>query len=202
MKAQGWTGEIAKAVKAVDAADQSVKRALSRATRDVSFDGIGIGGFNTQAEGDLAKAGKLDPKPGKKDGWTSEADSEASGPGAGAEASGPNIGKGKLAEAEAHADLGRAKAEGTLTNGPFELAGEAEAYAGAKASAAAGITNEGVQAEAGAFAGGEGSANGTADAGPVGVYGRAEAMAGAEGRCQRASGPGRGERGRRGLRRS
>ncbi|MFJ6636091.1 hypothetical protein ACIQMR_32620 [Streptomyces sp. NPDC091376] len=180
VKAQGWTDEIAKAVKAVDAADQSVKRALSRATSDVSLDGIGIGGFNTRAEGDLAKAGKPDPKPGKKDGWVSETDSEASGPGVGTDASGPNIGKGKLAEAEAHADLGRAKAEGTLTNGPVKLAGEAEAYAGAKASAAAGITNEGAQAEANAFAGGEASANGTADVGTVGVYSRAETMAGAE----------------------
>ncbi|MEU3922224.1 hypothetical protein [Streptomyces sp. NPDC029004] len=179
-KAQGWTDEIAKAVKAVDTADQSVKRALSRATSDVSMDGIGIGGFNTKAEGSLAKAGKPDPKPGKEEGWVSETDSEASGPGVGSEASGPNIGKGKLAEAEAHADLGRAKAEGTLTNGPVKLAGEAEAYAGAKASAAAGITNEGAQAEAKAFAGAEASASGTADAGPVGVYGRAEAMAGVE----------------------
>ncbi|OKJ17749.1 hypothetical protein AMK21_25450 [Streptomyces sp. CB00316] len=179
-KAQGWTDQIAKAVKAVDDADQSVKRALSRATSDASIDGIGIGGFNTQAEGDLAKAGKPDPKPGKKDGWVAETDSEASGPAVGTDASGPNIGKGKLAEAEAHADLGRAKAEGTLTNAPMELAGEAEAYAGAKASAAAGVTNEGAQAEAKAFAGGEASASGTADAGPVGVYGRAEAMAGVE----------------------
>lgn len=108
-KAQGWTDTIAKAVKAVDDADQSVKRALSRATNDVSMDGTGIGGFNSRAEGDLAKAGKPDPKPGKKDGWVAETDSEASGPGVGTDASGPNIGKGKLAEAEAHADLGRAK---------------------------------------------------------------------------------------------
>lgn len=180
-KAQGWTDEIAKAVKAVDAADQSVKRALSRATSDVSMDGIGIGGFNTKAEGDLAKAGKPDPKPGKKTGgWVSETESEASGPGVGTSVTGPDTGAGKLGEAEAHADLGRASAEGTLTNGPFSLAGGAEAYAGAKGSAAAGITNEGAQAEAGAFAGGEASANGRADLGPVGVYGRAEATAGAE----------------------
>ncbi|NED09703.1 hypothetical protein G3I55_49670 [Streptomyces sp. SID6648] len=179
-KAQGWTDAIAKAVKAVDDTDQSLKRALSRATNDVSMDGIGIGGFNTRAEGDLAKAGKPDPKPGKKDGWVAETDSEASGPGVGTDASGPNIGKGKLAEAEAHADLGRAKAEGTLTKDSTKLAGEAEAYAGAKASAAAGITNEGAQAEAKGFAGGEASASGTADAGPTGVYGRAETMAGAE----------------------
>lgn len=180
-KAQGWTDEIAKAVKAVDAADQSVKRALARATSDVSTDGTGIGGFNAQAEGDLAKAGKPDPKTGTKtDGWVSDGETSASGPGVGTSVTGPDTGAGKLGEAEAHADLGRASAEGSLTNGPFKLAGGAEAYAGAKASAAGGITNEGIQGEAGVFAGGEASAKGRADLGPVGVYGRAEAMAGAE----------------------
>ncbi|PVE04188.1 hypothetical protein [Streptomyces scopuliridis] len=179
-KAQQWTDEIAKAVKAVDDADQSVKRALSRATSDVSTDGIGIGGFNAKAEGDLAKAGKPDPKVETKGGWVSEGESEASGPGTGTSATGPDASSGKLAEAEAHADLGRASAEGSLTNGPMKLAGEAEAYVGAKASAAGGITNEGIRGEAGAFAGAEASAKGTADAGPVGVYGRTEAKAGAE----------------------
>ncbi|MFD3912578.1 hypothetical protein [Streptomyces sp. NPDC058603] len=180
-KAQGWTDEIAKAVKAVDEADQSVKRALARATSDGSTDGIGIGGFNAQAEGDLAKAGKPEPKDSTKpDGWVAEGESEASGPGTGTSATGPDAAAGKLAEAEAHADLGRASAEGSLTNGPMKLAGEAEAYVGAKASAAGGITNEGIRGEAGAFAGAEASAKGTADAGPVGVYGRAETKAGAE----------------------
>lgn len=181
VKAQGWTDDIAKAVKAVDDADQSVKRALVRATSDVSTDGLGFGGFNAHAVGDLAKAGKPDPKtPTKTDGWVSEGESEASGPGAGTEVSGPDTGAGKLGEAEAHADLGRASAEGSLTNGPFKLAGEAEAYAGAKASAAGGITNEGLQGEASVFAGGEASAKGRADAGFVGLYGRPETMAGAE----------------------
>lgn len=180
-KAQGWTDSIAKAVKAVDDADQSVKRALSRATSDVTTDGFGIGGFNAHAEGDLAKAGKPDPKTGTKDGgWVSEGETDASGPGTGASATGPDVAGGKLAEAEAHADLGRASAEGSLTNGPMKLAGEAEAYVGAKVSAAGGITQEGIRGEANAFAGAEASAKGTADAGPVGVYGRAETKAGAE----------------------
>ncbi|MGP4088205.1 hypothetical protein [Streptomyces sp. KR55] len=180
-KAQGWTDDIAKAVKAVDEADQSVKRALARATSDVSTDGIGIDGFNASAVGDLAKAGKPAPKATTKtDGWVSEGESEASGPGVGTSVTGPNTGAGKLGEAEAHADLGRASAEGSLTNGPMKLAGEAEAYAGAKVSASGGITNECIQGEAGAFAGGEASAKGRADLGPVGVYGRAESMAGAE----------------------
>ncbi|MFD7408358.1 hypothetical protein ACFV7R_38190 [Streptomyces sp. NPDC059866] len=131
-KAQGWTDGIAKAVKAVDEADQSVKRALARATSDVSTDGIGIGGFNASAVGDLAKAGKPDPKTTTKtDGWVSEGESGASGPGVGTSVTGPHTGAGKLGEAEAHADLGRASAEGSLTNGPMKLAGEAEAYAGA-----------------------------------------------------------------------
>lgn len=180
-KAQGWTDDIAKAVKAVDDADQSVKRALVRATSDVSTDGLGFGGFNAHAVGDLAKAGKPEPKTRTKtDGWVSEGESEASGPGVGTEVSGPDTAAGKLGEAEAHADLGRASAEGSLTNGPFKLAGEAEAYAGAKVSAAGGITNEGLQGEASVFAGGEASAKGRADAGFVGLYGRPETMAGAE----------------------
>ncbi|MDX3846394.1 hypothetical protein [Streptomyces europaeiscabiei] len=180
-KAQGWTDDIAKSVKAVDDADQSVKRALARATSDVSPNGIGIGGFNAQAEGDLAKAGKPDPKATTKtDGWVSEGESEASGPGVGTSVTGPDAAAGKLAEAEAHADLGRASAEGSLTNSPFKLAGEAEAFVGAKASAAGIVTNEGISGQAGAFAGAEASAKGTADVGPVGVYGRAEAKAGYE----------------------
>jgi hypothetical protein len=178
-KAQGWTDDIAKAIKAVDEADQSVKRALARATSDGSADGIGIGGFNAHAVGDLAKAGKPNPKT-KPDGWVSEGESEASGPGVGTSVTGPDTGAGKLGEAEAHADLGRASAEGSLANGPMKLAGEAEAYAGAKVSAAGGITNEGIQGEASAFAGGEASAKGRTDLGPVGVYGRAESMVGAE----------------------
>ncbi|MFE1784794.1 hypothetical protein ACFW9F_19980 [Streptomyces sp. NPDC059506] len=116
----------------------------------------------------------------KDDGWVAEGDSDASGPGAKASASGPDTKSGKLGEAKANADLGRAEAEGKLTNGPMQLAGEAEAYAGAKASAAGGITNEGIKGEAGVFVGGQAEASGRADAGPVGVYGRAEAKAGAE----------------------
>ncbi|MFJ5261478.1 hypothetical protein ACIQAC_13535 [Streptomyces sp. NPDC088387] len=180
-KAQTWTDGIAKAIKAVDIADQSVKRALARATTDGSPDGIGIGGFHARAEGDLAKAGTPDPDAGTKtDGWVSQGESSASGPGTGTSSTGPDTGAGKLAEAEAHADLGRATAEGSLANGPFKLSGGAEAYTGAKGSLAGGITNEGVQGEAGAMAGGEASAKGRADAGPVGFYGRAEAKAGAE----------------------
>ncbi|WLW51823.1 hypothetical protein [Streptomyces sp. YU58] len=188
-KAQGWTDDIAKAVRAVDEADQSVKRALARATRDGSMNGIGMGGFNAHAEGDLAKAGKAEPKTRTKtDGWVSDGEAEASGPDVGKSVTGPDTGSGKLGEAEAHADLGRATAKGSLTNGPMKLDGETEAYAGIKGSAAGGITNEGLQGEAGALAGGEASAKGRADLGPIGVYGRAETMAGAEANANAGAG--------------
>ncbi|WP_326663715.1 hypothetical protein [Streptomyces canus] len=116
----------------------------------------------------------------KTDGWVADGKAETSGLGAGASASGPDTGAGSLGEAEAHADLGRASAEGSLTNGIFKLAGEAEAYAGAKAGLNSGFNNEGGQGGASVFAGGEASAKGSAYVGPVGVYGRAEGKAGAE----------------------
>ncbi|MDH6549005.1 hypothetical protein [Streptomyces sp. SAI-041] len=114
------------------------------------------------------------------DGWVAVGKTEVSGLGAGTSTSGPNTGDGSLGEAEAHADLGRASAEGNLTNGSFQLAGEAEAYAGAKASTGGSATNEGLQVQGSAFAGGEASAKGSAYLGPVGVYGRAEGLGGAE----------------------
>ncbi|QKW09519.1 hypothetical protein HUT18_27130 [Streptomyces sp. NA04227] len=179
-KAQGWTDDIAKAVKAVNDTDESVKRALARATSDVSLDGTGFGGFNANAVGDLATAGKPEPNPGMKtSGWVAEGDASASGPDVGSSVTGPDTGAGKLREAEKHADLGRATAEGSIANGPLKLSGGAEAYAGAKGSAAWLITTEGVQGQTGLLVGGEASAKGRADAGPVGIYARAETMAGA-----------------------
>ena len=114
------------------------------------------------------------------DGWVTDGKAEASGLGAGVSTSGPNTGDGSLGEAEAHADLGRAAAEGSLTNGSFQLAGEAEAYAGAKASVGSSATNEGLQGQGSAFAGGEASAKGSAYLGPFGLYGRTEGMGGVE----------------------
>ncbi|WP_419998344.1 DUF6571 family protein [Streptomyces boninensis] len=51
-----FTEEIAKAVRAVDDADQGVKLALTTAVRDTSGDGSGFGGFNAHAESDTEKA--------------------------------------------------------------------------------------------------------------------------------------------------
>lgn len=188
-----WQAYIDRQVKAATDADTGVQTALAGVVVDSDMADGTFTGFNGGAAGDIKtyvdQAAKEAKEKGKKpDGWVSEGEASASGPGVGAEASGPDVGKGKLAEAEAHADLGRASAEGKLTNGPMELAGEAEAYAGAKVSAEAGVTNEGVKAGAGAFAGGEASAAGTASVGPVGIYARAEGKAGAEANAEAGAG--------------
>lgn len=126
-----------------------------------------------------AEQKKRDSKTGAS-GWVTEGEADVSGLAAGVSASGPDTGDGSLGETEAHADLGRASAEGSLTNGSFQLAGEAEAYAGAKASAGGSATNEGLQGQGSAFAGGEASAKGSAYLGPFGLYGRAEGLGGVE----------------------
>ncbi|WP_053849189.1 hypothetical protein [Streptomyces sp. NRRL B-24085] len=131
---------------------------------------------------DATRAAELKKQRGgaKTDGWVVEGESDASGLAVGAAASGPSTGDGSLGEAEAHADLGRASAAGSLTNGPFRLAGEAEAYAGAKGVLGGSATNEGIQGQSSGFAGGEASAKGSAYLGPVGLYGRAQGVGGLE----------------------
>ncbi|MEV6104909.1 hypothetical protein AB0M28_09360 [Streptomyces sp. NPDC051940] len=177
-----WTEAIAKGVQHVDEYDQSVQRALSAATTDSSMDGGGVGGFNADASADVAKAQAPVTKTDAADdgGWQAEGKSEANGPNAGAEAKGPDWGAGDFGSAEAHANLGDASAEGKLTNGPLELDGKAEAYAGAKAEAAAKLNLDGLNAEASASVGAGASAEGNARAYHVGVTGGAEAFVGAE----------------------
>jgi hypothetical protein len=180
-----WQEYLDRQVKAAGDVDTEVQTALTGVVLDTDLGDGTITGFNGGAAGDIKTyvdqaAAEEKEEAGKPDGWVSEGEADASGPDVDASATGPDVGKGKMGEAEAHADLGRATAEGKLTNGPMELAGEAEAYAGAKVAAEAGITNEGAKVGANAFAGGEASAAGTAAAGPVGVYGRAEAKVGAE----------------------
>lgn len=177
-----WQERIDLIIRDVGEADTGVEIALKAVVIDSNVKDGTPTGFNGAAQGEIEKyeAAAKKGTTTKADGWVAEGKSEASGPGVGTSTSGPDAAAGKLAEAEAHADLGRASAEGSLTNDPMKLAGEAEAYVGAKASAAGGVTNEGIRGQADAFAGAEASAKGTADVGPVGVYGRAEAKAGAE----------------------
>jgi hypothetical protein len=181
-----WQARIDQLVKDMSEADAGVETAFKAVVLDTNLGDGTLTGFNGQAHGDIEKyeaaaaAQAKKEAQEKKEGWVAEGETSTSGPGTGTSASGPDAKTGKLGEAEAHADLGRATAEGSLTNGPVKLAGEAEAYAGAKASAAAVANNEGLNGEATGFAGAEATASGTADAGPVGVYARGETMVGAE----------------------
>ncbi|MFP3987699.1 hypothetical protein U9R90_09400 [Streptomyces sp. E11-3] len=182
-RAQEWTDEIAKAVKAVDDVDQSVKRALTRTATDTRPDGTGFGGFNAHAVGDLKKAGVPDEPEASEtatqtNGWVAEGKTTVTGPAAGASVTGPGYGREGMAKA--YADLGHATAEGSLTNGNMKLSGIADAYAGARATASIGITDKGIDGSAEASVGARAMAEGRAEYRHVGVYQRVTGFAGAE----------------------
>ncbi|MEX2981326.1 hypothetical protein [Streptomyces sp. C36] len=166
--AQEWTDGIAKAVRAVDEADQGVKRALIRAA--------GFGGFNAHAEGDLAKAGAPDISATRADGWKIK----TTGPGLGFTATGsPSYGKeGRL---KAYLDLGHVTAERSLTDGPADVSVIADAYAGARATANYGFSDKGVNAAAEISGGGRAMVEAREDKGDILYYTRAEGFAGVEG---------------------
>ncbi|MFE2097864.1 MULTISPECIES: hypothetical protein [unclassified Streptomyces] len=178
-----WQAEINRLVKEMCDTDSEVENALTRVVIDSDLSDGTLTGFNSRAHGDLKTyedEARREAARTKPDGWKSEGKTETSGPGAGASAEGPDFGSGKLGEAEAHADLGSASAEGSLTRGPWKLDGKAEAYSGAKASVEGGVSQDGVEGNASAFAGGEGSAEGGVSLGPAGVSAKAEGMVGAE----------------------
>ena len=178
-----WQAEINRLVKAVSDTDTEVENALTRVVIDSDLSDGTLTGFNSQAHGDIKTyedEARREAARTKSDGWKSEGKTETSGLGAGASAEGPDIASGKLGEAEAHADLGSASAEGSLTRGPWTLDGKADAYAGAKGSASGSITQNGAEGDASAFAGAEGSSEGSVNVGPLGVSAKAEATAGAE----------------------
>lgn len=178
-RAQEWTDDIAAAVKAVDDADQGVKRALTRATTDASQDGSGYGGFNARDVGDLKQAGAPEATATKTNGWASDGKASLTGPDAGFTATGPKY--GKEASFKAYADLFHATADGSLTKGRLTLSGIADVYGGARATGNIGITDKGFVAKAEASAGIRALAEGRAEYGHVTGYGRAEGFAGAEG---------------------
>ncbi|WP_229898837.1 hypothetical protein [Streptomyces hiroshimensis] len=170
-KAQEWTAAVAKAVQAVDEADQSVRRALMRAAGT----GVGIGGFNAHAEGDLAKAGAPETGTPKADGWKVT----TTGPGSGSSATGsPSYGKeGRL---KTYRDLGHVTAERSLTDGPADVSVKADAYAGERFTANYGFTNKGASAAAEVSAGGRAMAEEREYSGVIPFYMRAEGFAGGE----------------------
>lgn len=186
--AQVWTDAITTAVRAVYDADQVVQQALTRAAGPSVSVG-NPGGFNANAEGDLAKAGVSQEASGaatKTDGWTAKGTATATGPDAGFSVSGPAYGKeGTL---KAYADLGHATAQGSLTNGSLKLSGTADIYAGGRATANAGITNKGISGQAEVSVGVRALVEGRVEYGPVGGYSRATGFAGVEGSANAKAG--------------
>ncbi|MEU8889585.1 hypothetical protein [Streptomyces sp. NPDC048442] len=186
--AQEWTDDIAAAVKAVDDMDQGVKRALARATTDVSPDGSGFGGFNARDVGDLQKAGAPEKADRTElDGWVPEGSAKATGPDAGVTVTGTKY--GKEAAVKAYADLFHVNAQGSSTNGLWKLSGVADAYGGARATANFGFTDNGLVGKAETSVGLRGLAEGRVEYGHVGGYGRVEGFAGAEAGVSAGVGP-------------
>ncbi|MFE2128141.1 hypothetical protein [Streptomyces amritsarensis] len=171
-----WQKHIDDRVKAVSDADQHVKDALVAAVTDTNRDALGKGsgldetltGFNNYAEGDLAKAKKLDESKvetkNDKVGWS------ATGPGQ----------YGKEASVKAYADLFHGTAKGETDLAGMQLSGIADIYGGARATANVGFTDKGLVAKAEASAGVRGLAEGRAGGEYQSVYGRLEGFAGAE----------------------
>ncbi len=158
-----------------DDCDQSVKRALSRLQRRE---------HGRPRLRRVQRARRRRPEDGGQAGtqvreevtavWGLRGRVRGVSPEAGAEAKASDVGGGKSSARPRRTRTSARRRRRARSPTAFKLAGEAEAFAGAKANIGAGITNEGLNAEAGAFAGGAASAQGSAYAGPVGVYGRAE----------------------------
>lgn len=183
-----WQQYLDDRVQAVSEVDQHVKAALEAAVVDSNRDAFGKGGdetlsgFNAHAEGDLAKVPIPRPKDAdvktETNGWHADGSVTVTGPDVGAKATGPKY--GKEGSAKAYADIGHVTAEGSLSKGLFRLSGIADAYAGARASVNASISDKGLAGKAEASVGARGLAEGRVSYGYVEGYGRAEGFAGAE----------------------
>ncbi|MFB6821673.1 hypothetical protein ACFCXA_08800 [Streptomyces virginiae] len=173
-----WQKHIDDRVKAASEADQHIKDALVAAVYDSNKDALGQGtgadetltGFNNYAEGDLAKAKKLDESAvrTKTDGFDT-----------GVSTTGPGQ-YGKEASVKAYVDFfhGTSKGEGSL--GPMQLSGIADIYGGARATANWGITDKGFVAKGEASAAVRALAEGRAGGEYHSAYGRAEGFVGGE----------------------
>ncbi|RLU96592.1 hypothetical protein CTZ27_16335 [Streptomyces griseocarneus] len=178
--AQEWTDAIAKAVESVNEADEGVQRALGRASTAMPLDGKDWGGFNARAESDLAKAGAPEAAKAakKKSGWTTDGEMKVSGPDAGFSVTGPAYGKeGTL---KGYLDLFHVTQKGSASKGDVKLSGISDIYAGARATANAGITDSGISGQAEVSAGIRSTTEGRVEIGPDSFYGRHTAFAGGE----------------------
>lgn len=102
------------------------------------------------------------------------------GPNAGAEATAPSWSDLTLGSFKAHANLFDATAQGKMSYGGIDLSGKAAASLGAQATAAAGITGNGLESKAAASAGLRASASGKATYGVVDVGAKAYGFVGGE----------------------
>lgn len=176
-----WQKHIDDRVTAVCELDGQVRAALSAAVVDSNRDAFGkgadetLGGFNAHPEGDLSKAPKTLPDTGSPDKPDS---SKLTGPDAGFSVSGTKY--GKEGSVKAYADLFHATAKGSVTDGRWTLSGVDDMYAGARASANWGFTDQGVSGKAEASAGIRSLTEGRVEYGQIGAYGRVEGFAGGE----------------------
>ncbi|MFF8591419.1 hypothetical protein ACF061_08190 [Streptomyces sp. NPDC015220] len=174
-----WQTYIDQLVKDVGVADADVQTALTAVVIDTDISDGTLGGFNGHAQSDIDKYTSQDTHT-RTDGWKSEGKTSATGPGAGfSVTTDPKY--GKEGSVKAYADLFHLTAQGTLTKENWKLAGIADGYGGARATANYGFNNKGVVGKAEASAGLRALAEGRAEYGPyAGAYGRAEGFAGAE----------------------
>ncbi|WP_411148599.1 hypothetical protein [Streptomyces sp. A30] len=180
-----WQESIDQLVKDVGDADIGVEIALNAVVIDSNISDGTLTGFNGQVHGDIEKY-EADAAAAAKEtqtstgGWHSEGKLKLTGLGAGfTVTTDPKY--GKEGSVKAYADLFHATAEGTLTNGDWKLAGIADGYGGARATANYGFNDKGVVGKAEASAGLRALAEGRVEYGPyAGVYARAEGFAGAE----------------------
>ncbi|MFH8990860.1 hypothetical protein [Streptomyces sp. NPDC017940] len=175
-----WTERIADTVRAVDDADQSVRRALARAAGSVPANGGGATGFNPHADGDLDKPCRV-PSGGTSSedpSWRVDGSFDLTGPGIDSSLSGP--GYGRQAMAKLAADGFHLTADGKITDGHRTFSGLADVYGGARITGGLDITDTGVSLNGEASAGVRGMAEGRAEAGNFGVYGRGTGFAGGE----------------------
>ncbi|MBO8189236.1 hypothetical protein [Streptomyces spirodelae] len=175
---QDWTRKIAKAVQAVDKADQKIKRALIRAVEDLSLDGRGIGGFNAHPETDLDKAGMPEETCTRTDGWVSKGKHTVTGPDIGFSATGPGYGREGMLKG--YVDFVHATSEGSLTREETKLSHIADGYAGVRGTVSGGITDQGLDAKGEVSGGGRGLAEGRVESDVAGTYGRLHGFAGGE----------------------
>ncbi|MDQ2710565.1 MAG: hypothetical protein M3Z25_24385, partial [Actinomycetota bacterium] len=116
-------------------------------------------------------------------GWNGDGKAEVKGRSSGVESSGPEIdlldGQLKLGELKAYADVFDASARGSLRHGDLTVTGAAAASYGADATASAGLTKDGLEANAELSVGLRAAVRESANYGILGAHAGVEGLAGA-----------------------